>query len=157
MRIATLEETKDNLNETIRSQKDDLRLKTEDTDKLRKDYDNIRDELETKRKEYTKVSNEKNHSDERQRQLQEEVNALEVKENNYKNILRQLDNMSFMDRILGRYPEDIKELKGWVLFNSSTKLFLIIMTYSILKLLSQIFWLIFYNFFLIIFIFWYFI
>ena len=46
------------------------------------------------------------------RQLQEEVNTLEVKENNYKNILRQLDSMSFMDRILGRYPEDIKELKG---------------------------------------------
>ncbi|MBR0471270.1 MAG: hypothetical protein IJI98_01050 [Methanosphaera sp.] len=46
------------------------------------------------------------------KQLQEEVNQLEIKENNYKNVLKQLDNMSFMDRILGRYPEDIKELKG---------------------------------------------
>ena len=53
-----------------------------------------------------------NHRLHRQRQLQEEVNALEVKENNDKTILRQLDNMSFMDRILGRYPDDIKELKG---------------------------------------------
>ncbi len=89
-----------------------MRIKTEDTDKLRREYDTIREELESKRKEYTSLNNEKKHSDERQRQLQEEVNALEVKENNYKNILRQLDNMSFMDRILGRYPEDIKELKG---------------------------------------------
>ena len=51
-------------------------------------------------------------SDERMRQLQDEVNELERKENNYKQILKQLDNMSFMDRILGRYPEDIKALKG---------------------------------------------
>ena len=46
------------------------------------------------------------------KQLQEEVNELEIKENNYKNVLKQLDNMNFMDKILGRYPEDIKELKG---------------------------------------------
>ena len=105
MKITALEETKENLNQTLRNQQ-------QDADKIRHDYDAIKEELETKRREYTRVSNEKNHSDERQRQLQEEVNALEVKENNYKNVIRQLDRMSFMDRILGRYPEDIKELKG---------------------------------------------
>ena len=42
----------------------------------------------------------------------EEVEKVEIKENNYKQVLKQLDNMGFVDRILGRYPEDIKELKG---------------------------------------------
>lgn len=41
-----------------------------------------------------------------------EVNALEIKENNYKQVLRQPDNMSFVDRIFGRCHEYVKELKG---------------------------------------------
>ena len=56
--------------------------------------------------EYTRVSNDKNHSDKK------EVNALEIKENNYKQVLRQPDNMSFVDRIRGRCHEYVKELKG---------------------------------------------
>ena len=105
MKITALEETKENLNQTLRNQQ-------QDADKIRSDYNSIKEELENKRREYNRISNEKNHSDERQRQLQEEVNALEVKENNYKMVLKQLDNMSFMDRVLGRYPDDIKALKG---------------------------------------------
>lgn len=40
------------------------------------------------------------------------ANALEIKENNYKQVLRQPDNMSFVDRIRGRCHEYVKELKG---------------------------------------------
>ena len=112
MKITALEESKNNLNETIRNQKEELKIKNQDADQIRQDYTKIKEELESKRREYTKLSNEKNHSDERMKLLQEEVNQPEIKENNYKNVLKQLDNMNFMDRILGRYPDDIKELKG---------------------------------------------
>ena len=46
------------------------------------------------------------------RQLQDEVNELERKESEYKNIFKQVNNMGIIDRLLGRYPEDIKALKG---------------------------------------------
>ena len=41
-----------------------------------------------------------------------EANALEIKENNYKQVLIQPDNMIFVDRLFGRCHEYVKELKG---------------------------------------------
>lgn len=61
--------------------------------------------------EYTRVSNDKNHSDKRETTINK-ANVLEIKENNYKQVLRQPDNMSFVDRIFGRCHEYVKELKG---------------------------------------------
>ncbi|RAP46300.1 MAG: hypothetical protein BZ136_07755 [Methanosphaera sp. rholeuAM74] len=111
MKISLLEESEVRLNATIEKQEELIKINKVDADNVRQDYENIKGELEQKRKEYVKLSNDKNHSDQRQRQLQEEVNSLEIKENNYRMVMKQLDAMSLMDRLLGRYPEDIKELK----------------------------------------------
>ena len=110
--IEDLKANEERLKIIIKSRDDEITRKDSDTEKVRDDRDKIREELDNKRKEYSQIRNEKNHSDERQRQLQDQVNDLEVKTHNYKNVLKQLDNMSVMDRILGRYPDDIKELKS---------------------------------------------
>ena len=91
--IEALKKSENNLNNMIKDQKTD-------TDKVRNDYDNIRQELEDKRKEYTNLSNEKNHSDERMRQLQDEVNELERKESEYKNIFKQTIEVELTESIL---------------------------------------------------------
>lgn len=69
MRITALEETKDNCNEIIRSQKKDLVLKTEYTDKTTTELWQHTKGTGNKKMEYTRVSNDKNHSDKRERQL----------------------------------------------------------------------------------------
>lgn len=107
-------------NDTIRDlnkEVDDYKAKIEELEKLNTEIANYKEKLEeTQDKYYTllndhdKLRNSKDHLQERFNKSQEEVIKLERELNSYRIAMTKVQALSFMDRLLNRLPEEIKQL-----------------------------------------------
>ena len=63
-------------------------------------------------KENTKIKNKREHAQERLNKTQDELNNTLKRLEKYSYAIGQVQNMSFLDRLYNRLPEQIKELQS---------------------------------------------
>ncbi|WP_461436410.1 hypothetical protein, partial [Methanosphaera sp.] len=69
------------------------------------------DETNKQVKENNKIKNKREHTQERLNKTQDELNNTLKRLEKYSFAIGQVKNMSFIDRIFNRLPEEIKELQ----------------------------------------------
>ncbi|OED30324.1 hypothetical protein [Methanosphaera sp. WGK6] len=99
--------------EIIKTNKTTIAQLTEQNSNLTKTTARLEDENSKQKQEIVTVRNEQKHFSIRNEKLQDEVNTLQNESKKYTYIVGQIKKMSFIDRILKRYPKEVKELNPY--------------------------------------------
>ncbi len=124
-KLSSLEYEKNTMKNKIASLEKDNKRLTEDKSRLSTENDNLKSEnkrLEEKYiqqveetnkqvKENTKIKNKREHAQERLNKTQDELNDTLKRLEKYSFAIGQVKNMSFIDRLFNRLPEEIKQLQ----------------------------------------------
>lgn len=107
-------------NNTIRDlngEIDDYKVKIEEMEKLNTEIANYKEKIDEIQNKYDKLLNDndklrnsKDHLQERFNKSQEEVIGLERELNSYRIAITKVQSLGFMDRLMNRLPDEIKQL-----------------------------------------------
>lgn len=100
------------LEKEIEDQKNRIYKLTNDNKVLEDRYRQQVDETNKQVQENTKIKNKREHAQERLNKTQDELNDTLKRLEKYSYAIGQVQNMSFIDRLLNRLPEEIKQLKA---------------------------------------------
>lgn len=103
------EDKKKNLEEIEELKKERKRLQTENN-QLTQNLENVETQYEGQLTEYKKLVNRKEHTQEVLNKQQFELNEALKKLEKYSYAMGKLENMSLIDRLFNRIPEEVKEL-----------------------------------------------
>lgn len=110
-KIESLEREYDSLkkdNDRLNKENNELR---DDNKRLEENYFKQVEETNRQIKEYNKVKNKREHAQERLNKTQDELNDTLKRLEKYSFAIGQVKNMSFLDRLFNRLPEEIKTLQ----------------------------------------------
>ena len=88
----------------------ELEEKSKETDDLKEKMAEMQDKYDKLLNDSDKLRNTKDHLQERFNKSQEEVIKLERESNTYRIAIAKIQSLSFMDRLLNRLPDEIKQL-----------------------------------------------
>ena len=96
----------------METQKNNIYKLNNDNNTLEEKYRQQVDETNKQVQENTKIKNKREHAQERLNKTQDELNDTLKRLEKYSFAIGQVQSMSFIDRLLNRLPEEIKELSA---------------------------------------------